>query len=270
MNILYITHRIPYPPNKGEKIRAFHQLRQLAKKHAVHLACLVDDPEDLQYVPVLEQHCASVDFVYRRKVVSLLRATGALLTASPLSVASFYSRGLARKIRRRLQDVNIDRIIVFSSAMAAYVRHVSDIVKIMDFVDVDSEKWRLYTDHHPFPLSLVYKVEANRLARYEEEIAKEFACSLFVSHAEAELFAQRVQNRPIDVIPNGVDLEYFSAPTREERSASPIVVFTGAMDYFPNVDAVSYFCREIWPLIQSGAPKVRFSIVGRNPTSQVK
>lgn len=270
MNILYITHRIPYPPNKGEKIRAFHQLRQLAKKHAVHLACLVDDPEDLQHVSVLEQYCASVDVVYRSKVVSLLQATGALLTASPLSVASFYSRKLATKIRLRLQTANIDRIIVFSSAMAAYVRHVSDIPKIMDFVDVDSEKWRLYTDYHSFPLSWVYKVEANRLARYEEEVAREFAYSLFVSQTEAELFAQRIDDRPIGVIPNGVDLEYFIPPAQQQREAAPVMVFTGAMDYFPNVDAVGYFCREILPLIRSASPKVRFSIVGRNPTNQVK
>ncbi len=271
MNILYITHRIPYPPNKGDKIRSFHQLRQLAKRHTVHLACLVDDPEDLQYVPVLEQHCASVDVVYRKKIVSLLHATVALLTAVPLSVASFYSWKLAKKIKQRLQDASIDRIIVFSSAMATYVRHVSDIPKIMDFVDVDSEKWRIYTDYHSFPLSWIYKAEADRLARYEEEVAKEFAYSLFVSQTEATLFEQRVCDRPIGVIPNGVDLEYFTPPAQTERSpAAPLVVFTGAMDYFPNVDAVCYFCREIFPLIQSVLPEVRFSIVGRNPTNQVK
>ena len=269
MKILYIAHRIPYPPNKGEKIRAFHQIRYLSRTHQVHLACLIDEKEDLPYVKVLEQYCTSVDAVYRNKIVARFIAVFALFTNKPLSVASFYSRLLARKIAYRLRSERFDRIFVSCSAMTKYVRQVSDIPKVVDFVDVDSEKWQLYANFHPFPLSWIYRLEANRLARYEEEIAQGFDHSLFASDREVALFQRRVKDHPISFIGNGVRLDYFSS---QDNSCAdqPLIVFTGVMDYFPNVDAALYFCEEIFPLIREALPKVHFSIVGRNPTWRVR
>ena len=271
MNILYIAHRIPYPPNKGDKLRSFHQICHLSTRHSVHLACLVDDQEDLQHIRTLEKYCASVDAVYRDKTVARVLAALALFTNQPLSVASFYSKKLEAKIARRLRSQKFDRIFVFSSAMAWYVRDVSHIPKIMDFVDVDSEKWRLYAAYHPFPRSWIYRLEANRLAQYEQQVARIFDHSLFVSEKEADLYKRLATDRPISVIPNGVDLDYY-APSGN-TSSSPnrlVIVFTGSMDYFPNVDAVRYFCKEIFPMIQAALPEVTFYIVGRNPTRQVK
>lgn len=243
MNILYICHRIPYPPNKGDKIRSFHQIRHLSKEHAVHLACLVDDKDDLKHVKTLDKYCASVDMVYRNKSVARFLAVKNLFTHKPLSVASFYSHKLKKKLAKRLNSGRFDRIVVFSSTMAEYIRRVSDIPKIIDFLDVDSEKWRIYADHHPFMLSQIYRLEADRLARYEEEIAMLFDHSIFVSEEEARLFKQRLTSRPISVIPNGVDFDYFTPIEGFSLcSNQSSIVFTGAMDYFPNVDAVKYFC----------------------------
>src|SRR5215475_12187119 len=208
MNILYICHRLPYPPNKGEKIRAFYQLRYLATRHTIHLACLVDEAEDLQYVGALQQYCASIDMVYRPKIAAKLLALRALCTDQPLSVASFYSSALARKIRQRLAVEQIDRIVVFSSAMTVYVQQISGIPKIMDFVDADSEKWRLFADYHPWMLSWIYRLEAHRLARHEVEVARTFDHTIFVTDREAHILQEHVPERPISVIPNGVDLEY--------------------------------------------------------------
>src|SRR5262245_18413116 len=143
MNIFYICHRLPYPPNKGEKIRAFHQLCYLATGRTIHLACLVDEAEDLQYVEALQKYCASIDMVYRPKIAAKLLALRALVTDQPLSVASFYSLVLARKIRQRLAVEQVDRIVVLSSAMAVHVQQVCGIPTVADFVDADSEKWRL-------------------------------------------------------------------------------------------------------------------------------
>jgi sugar transferase (PEP-CTERM/EpsH1 system associated) len=272
MRVLYIAHRIPYPPDKGDKIRSFHQIRCLSEKHTIHLACLVDDAHDLQHVKTLEgKYCASVDAVYRGGAAAKFLAGAALLTGRPLSVASFYSRELQEKINRRLQSNTFDAIIVFSSAMAAYVRHVSGVLRIMDFVDVDSEKWRLYASYQPVPLSWVYALEGRRLAKYEEEVGVAFDHSIFVTEMEAGLFRQRVPHRPISVIPNGVDLEYF---VRDQSSPAPwdvpTVVFVGAMDYFPNVDAATFFCRDVFPLLRKAVPEIRFFIVGRNPAEAVR
>lgn len=155
--------------------------------------------------------------------------------------------------------------------MAEYVRYVSGIPKIIDFVDVDSEKWRVYANFHSFPLSWIYRLESDRLSRYEVEVAKAFDHSVFVSEKEANLFKQRIKDRGISVIPNGVDLDYFD-PDRYAGicSKQTSIVFTGVMDYFPNVDAVKYFCTEIFPLVRESFPEAWFFIVGRNPTRQVK
>lgn len=271
MNILYVSHRLPYPPNKGEKIRAFHQIEHLAKRHAIHLACLVNDSQDLQHVKSLEQYCASVDVVYRDKTLNEFAALAALASGKPLTVAYFFSRKLDRKIKRRLQSNNVDRIIVYSSAMAEYVRHVPGIPKVMDFVDVDSEKWRYLAQYSHDPLAWIFRTEASRLARYEAEIAQSFDHSIFVSEMECRLFRERVNGRPISVISNGVDLDYYVP--RSNCASSPkrsTIVFTGSMDYLPNVDAVYYFCKAIFPIIRQNLPAVEFYIVGRNPTRRVR
>jgi sugar transferase (PEP-CTERM/EpsH1 system associated) len=271
MNILYLTHRLPYPPNKGEKIRAFHQIRQLARSHTIHLCSFVDDPADLPHVAALREYCASVEIVYRSNAQTPLLATAALLKRQPLSVALFSRKSLKQKVLQKLATEQFDCIVVSSSSMAQYASFVATVPKIIDFVDVDSEKWRLYAQHHSFPLSFIYRLEAERLARYEEQIVQVFDHSILISEEERRLFQVRVNERPVSVISNGVDLEYFS-PNRSSalHAASPIIVFTGVMDYFPNVDAGQYFCREIFPLVRDLVPQSQFYIVGRSPTRQVR
>jgi sugar transferase (PEP-CTERM/EpsH1 system associated) len=271
MNILYIAHRIPYPPDKGEKIRTFHQIRHLSQNHTIHLVCLVDEPADLIHVQSLEKWCASVGAVYRSKARALLSAASALLTWKPLSVAAFQQKKLAEEITQQLSTERFDALVITSSALAEYILHVSNISRVIDFIDVDSEKWRLYAQYHSFPLSLIYKLEATRLARYEEKIARVFDHAILISEEERCLFQKRVSDRPVSVISNGVDLEYFAASDVEPHPTSqPTIVFIGIMDYFPNVDAVQYFCREIFPLVRKSVPAVQFYIVGRNPTREVK
>jgi sugar transferase (PEP-CTERM/EpsH1 system associated) len=271
MNILYLAHRIPYPPNKGEKIRAFHQIRQLARNHTIHLCSFVDDPDDLLHLSALREYCASVEVVYRSSAQTPLRATAALLKRQPLSVALFSRKSLKKKVLQKQTTEQFDCIVVSSSSMAQYASFISSVPKIIDFVDVDSEKWRLYAQYHSFPLSFIYQLEAERLARYEEQIVQVFDHSILISEEERRLFQERVKGRPVSVISNGVDLEYFSPTGRNPpQVTSPTIVFTGVMDYFPNVDAVQYFCREIFPLVRDLVPHAQFYIVGRSPTRQVR
>jgi len=271
MNILYLAHRIPFPPNKGDKIRSYHQIQYLSKSHDIYLACLVDDVEDLQYVDELKKYCRVVEAVNEPYLKRVWRTGVALVSGQALTVGAFYSHKLQQKIEAILQSVKIDRIIVFSSPMAKYVRQVNSTPKLMDFVDVDSEKWREYSVYQKFPLSLLYRLEAYRLGCYEKAIAEEFEQSVFISVEEANVFRRRVKDCPVRVVPNGVDMEFFQPHRCAETQVSPngTIVFTAAMDYFPNIDAAQFFCRDIFPRICELFPQVRFDIVGRKPNPKV-
>jgi sugar transferase (PEP-CTERM/EpsH1 system associated) len=270
VKILYLAHRIPYPPNKGEKIRTFHQVQQLAGRHTIHLCSFVDDSRDLPGVAKLREHCASVEVVYRGQARSVLLAAGALLKRSPFSVSLFYRKALAEKVTQKAATERFDCIVASSSSMAQYACLVPDVPKILDFIDMDSEKWGLYAEHRRFPLSLIYRVEAERLAKYEDEMARVFDHSIVISEEERRVFQKRVSDRPVAVISNGVDFEYFS-PSRivSGGNSQPSIVFTGVMDYFPNVDAVQFFCGEVFCRVRDLVPNAHFYIVGRNPTRQV-
>jgi sugar transferase (PEP-CTERM/EpsH1 system associated) len=271
MKILYIAHRIPYPPDKGDKIRAYHQIKHLAAKHELHLACLVDDPADLDHVETLKEICASVSYVYRGRLRTMIQAGLALLTNKPLSAASFYSGALNRSIADKVREERIDVIVTYSSSVAGYVMDNTSVPKVMDFIDVDSAKWEHYADFCRPPMSWVYNMEARRLARREQEIVRRFDHSILVSEREAESLRARTPRRPVYLITKGVDTDYFAPDgDRAPTPNGPTIVFTGVMDYFPNVDAVKYFCDEVFGLIRTEIPEARFCIVGRNPTRQVQ
>jgi sugar transferase (PEP-CTERM/EpsH1 system associated) len=271
VNILYLAHRIPYPPNKGEKIRAFHQIKELAKTHAVHVCAFIDDPADFPHIPQLRQHCVSVEVVMRKGGLALLGAAVGFLSRRPLTVSLFYRRAFALKVQKILAVERFDCILCSSSSMAQYASLAGDIPKVIDFIDVDSQKWRQYAQRHAFPMSWIYRLEGERLGRYEAAIAEEFDQSILSSREERRLFEKRLSHCKIAVISNGVDLDYFQ-PSEAGCSQSfpPSIVFTGVMDYFPNIDAVEYFCREIYPRVLETIPEARFLIVGRNPVRGVK
>ncbi len=272
MNILYLAHRIPYPPNKGDKIRSYHQIKHLAKTHNVYLACLIDDPHDFQYIDELKKLCKVVETSFRSSLKQLWPTGLAFLRGQPLSVGAFYSRELQQKIHAILGSVSLDRIIVFSSPMAEYVRDVKGVPKLMDFVDMDSEKWRAYSLYQKFPFSSLYRFEADRLGRYESTIGQEFEQSVFISSEEAQTLRDGVNGLRVAVVSNGVDLEFFQKRELSTipSSSGPTIVFTAAMDYFPNVDAVQYFCGEILPTVHESFPEVSFDIVGRSPDAKVR
>jgi sugar transferase (PEP-CTERM/EpsH1 system associated) len=271
VKILYIAHRFPYPPSKGEKIRTFNQIRQLAGKHTIHLCSFVDDPGEVRQTINLKEYCVSVDVVRRNSVATIVLGPAAILRNKPLSVQLFYRKAFAELVRRKIATESFDCIIVSCSSMVQYVDARVAIPKIIDFIDVDSEKWRMYADHDPFPFSIVYRREANLLARYEETIMREFDHAIVTSEAEARLLTRHLHEWPVSVVSNGVDLEYFKPKSsHSESEVRPLIVFIGVMDYFPNIDAVRYFCESIFPFVRTAVPNARFNIVGRNPGRHVK
>jgi sugar transferase (PEP-CTERM/EpsH1 system associated) len=274
-DLLLLIHRIPYPPNKGDKIRSYHLLKHLAAHYRVHLATFVDDPDDWQYVPHVEALCASSHFARMNPLTARAKSLTALLKNRSLSLEYYRDAGMARWVRDTVARHKIGRVLVFSSAMAQYADACPQARRVVDFCDVDSDKWRQYADKKSFPMSWLYRYEANQLLRYERQVARDYDASLFVSAPEADLFRQLAPESTAKIghFNNGVDTDYFSP---ELAHASPYaageraLVFTGAMDYWPNVDAVEWFARDVFPQLRERFADLRFYIVGARPNPAVQ
>jgi sugar transferase (PEP-CTERM/EpsH1 system associated) len=276
-DLLFLTQRIPYPPIKGEKIRPLQILRHLGKRYRVHLGCLVDDPADMAHVETVRALCASAYFApLDRKLAKILCLRG-LLTGDPLSVTFFHDRGLDAWVGDVLRTIRPQVIFVCSSNMASYVldRDCNNAVRLVDLADVDSEKWRAYAEAGRPPMAWVHRREWRKTAALEARIARECDWSTFVSDAEAELFAELLPDDAprIRAITSGVDHGYFdpalpSAPLFDTNRAN--YVFTGTMDYPPNIDAVVWFAEAVLPLIRKVRPDAQFHVVGSHPAPQVQ
>ena len=274
-HLLYLTHRIPYPPNKGDKIRSYHLLKYLAQHYHVHLGTFIDDPDDWQYVNTVSQLCKETHFSSLNPRKARLRSLGALMMNRPLTLDYYRNNGLQEWVRKVIKTQAIKRVLIFSSAMAQYVTGIQQARCVIDFVDIDSDKWRQYAKRKPWPMSWLYQRESRLLLRYERQVACEYDASLFVSKTEADLFKQLAPESAakIGYFNNGVDSDYFS-PSRKYpdpyQTNTAAIVFTGAMDYWPNVDAVSWFAQEIFPAVLTIHPHARFYIVGSRPTAAVQ
>lgn len=259
--ILFLAHRLPYPPDRGDRIRSWHVLQALAKIASVHVAALIDDEGDRVHVARVGTVAASVTIEQRHP--SRLRAmAAALVRGTPASVEAFRNGPLKTKVAAILKARPIDRIYAFSGQMAAYVPTDFAGRFVMDFVDMDSAKFAQLG-------GFANRQEARRLLDWEIAAASRADASLFVSAAEANLF-QSGTGLPAIVLGNGIDLQHFDpAQVVPEPKTGPLIVFTGQMDYAPNVEAVLNFARSAFPAILSAFPNAKFAIVGRAPTPQV-
>ena len=273
--LLFLAHRLPYPPTKGDKVRSYHLLRHLAQRYRVVLGSFIDDPLDWQHVEKLGALCAEVHIEPIVRWSRPLRCAAAVLTGEALALPYFRSNALDGWVKDVVRRERIERAFVFSSPMAQYVLDLPRLRSIVDFVDLDSAKWGDYARRRPWPVSALYRLEARRLLAFEKHIAARVETSLFVTREEARLLsvaAPECANR-IVAIENGVDSEHFSpahgfeSPFAGDEHA---IVFTGAMDYWPNVDAVVWFAREVLPEIRRHDRCARFHVVGMNPHRTVR
>jgi len=273
-NILYLVHRLPYPPNKGDKVRSFHLLKHLAGQHRIFLGTFVDDPDDMQYVETVRSFCSDLHVAHLDPKFARIRSLNALLADDPLTLRYYRDAGLQDWVDRICHQHKIDAVVVFSSAMAQYVESMTRLPVLIDFVDVDSAKWTQYAPNHRWPMSWLYRREGKRLLAYEREIAAHSARSFFVTEAEVAFFTRLAPECAVRVeaLCNGVDADYFAPdynrPSPYAADEVPIV-FTGAMDYLPNIDAVRWFVAEMLPTLRERRPQLRFYIVGRSPTPEV-
>ncbi len=270
MKILYICQRVPYPPDRGDKIASYHAIRHLQTRHDVTVATLADSSEELQNARKLEEKGFRVICVRRSPLVSRLSVLGALLGKTPLSVAHYRSRSLFEALAREAKENEVELVITFCSSMGQYAAVFPATPEIVDFVDLDSQKWDLYARWTAWPKSLIYRLESRRLLAYEKVLARRAALTLVRTEAERRDCERLLDGGRFHVLANGVDLEYFrprEAGGARERGAK--LVFTGVMDYFPNVQGVKFFCEKVLPLVERRIPDVSLSIVGSRPSREV-
>lgn len=275
--ILFLVHRIPFPPNKGDKIRSFNILKQLARKHEVYLGAFIDDEADWQHEAALKEWCVEHYLRPLRPGLQKLRSLRGLASGEPLTVPYYRDVMMGRWVRAKLKHDRIDTVVAFSSAMAQYVMEpeMEGLRKVVDLVDVDSEKWRAYAPRHRWPMNWVYQREAVALLRFEREVASTCDATVLVSPDEAALFERLAPESKgkIYSVSNGVDTEYFSPDHRFEspyEADERVLVFTGAMDYWANVDAVTWFAESIFPKIRARNAGTVFYIVGTRPSDAVR
>ena len=269
-HILYVAHRIPFPPDKGDKIRSWKTVEHLAKRYRVHLAAFVDDAQDFRHEEFLKTVCESVSLIPLDRRAAAIRSLQGFVSGDALSIPYYWDRRMERAIAiARKKDLVAE--IAFSSSVAPYILTGAEAPVVVDLCDADSEKWRAYCEMKPLPMRGVYAREADRLARVETGIINRANAVLAISDGEAAILrSRRGVEKPVHIFRNGVDAEYFSPGAAALLSQSFDVIFAGAMDYWANVDAVLWFVKEIWPSVRTQASDASFAIAGANPLKKIK
>jgi len=273
--LLFLAHRIPYPPDRGDKIRSWNLLKHLASLARVHLACFADDEGDAAQLDALRAALggrlgeAHVEVRRRGKAEAGIRA---LVEGRPVSLALFDSARLRDFVARNLADGSIGTVFAFSGQMAQFVPEAARQRFVMDFGDVDSAKFAQYAEEGAGPMRWVNRREGEKLFAFERATAARADLCLFVSEAEASLFRSLTGLANVRALSNGIDVDHFDPDAHfphleaAERGEGPLLLFTGQMDYGPNVQAVAWFARRVLPLV----PGARFAIAGRNPPPAVR
>lgn len=269
MKVLFVCHRVPYPPKRGGKIRPFNIIKHLTEQgHRVTVASLARSPAELEEAQGLAGHCERMVVEVIPDWIAWPRMVAWLPTTRPSSFAYFYSPALARQLDGELGGGSYDLVFTHCSSVAPYVRAARGPLRVLDYGDIDSQKWREYAQHRPQPLATGYKLEAVKLEQTERLLSR-YAdlCTCTTAGELASLRALGVST-PSAWFPNGVDATFFS-PDGSDYDPT-LVAFVGRMDYFPNQQAVLTFAGTILPLLQRRRPEVRFEIVGADPPERIR
>jgi sugar transferase (PEP-CTERM/EpsH1 system associated) len=266
--LLYLVHRVPFPPDKGDRIRTFQFLRYLSKRCDVHLACLADEPVAPETIAELRRYCRRVAIVDIQGPRRWLRAGMSLALGGTASEAAFRSGQLRDTVRQWARETRFGAVLASASSMASYLRvpELADVPAIVDLIDVDSQKWYDYAASKRGPKAWLYALEGRRLRRLERGLARSTKSLVLISAAEAAIFRRFCNDGRVEVVGNGVDLDYFKP---QPGSTEQGCVFLGALDYWPNVEGLCWFCQEVWPEVHRRRPQTTLSIVGRRPTAAV-
>ncbi len=279
MKILFLSLRCPYPPHRGDRIRSYHFLKQLAKQHAVTLVYFAESESDVDAAKHLASFCERVEYVRFRRAFAYLNTGVHCLSRHPLQQHYWYAPAMQRKINALLEAEDYRLIHAQLFRMGQYVTAVRGPAKVLDLCDslalnlsrraaLESNRWLAKIKLDCTPKRFLVKLEAERVGRYEVNIMKSFDCGTVVARFDQEYLLKQDRTLQLSIVPMGVDLGYF-CPNPMPQSA-PRLLFTGTMNYFPNSDAVLYFCEEIFPQVRARYPTAEFYIVGHQPSEQVK
>ena len=269
--VLYITHRVPWPPDRGDRIRTWNILKFLAERADVDLICLADELVTFATRSALQQVTKRLAIVPHSGRSRYLRGALSMACGGTVTEGLFESRMLRSVVRQWAQNTTYTAAMASSSGIARYVQPpvLKNAGRVwIDLIDVDSQKWLDYAASSAFPMALVYGLEGRRLRNLESKLAATTDRLLVVSEAERELFSGFCANAPIQAIGNGVDTEYFVPMPTDEVPRS--CVFVGVLNYLPNADAVVWFATNVWPKVRERFPDSVFRIVGKSPPPEVE
>lgn len=270
--VLLLTHRAPYPPDRGDRIRSYHLLKLLSRQFDVSLACTSEEPAWLQYHEKLSEFADRVAIEPISQTYGRIKGVCALATGKPVTPSTFYRKSLATTIRAWHEEKPFDAVLTFCTGMTYYARHLlrgsfPPPVHVLDLVDVDSAKWASYAEDTISPMRWVYGAEARRLRHIESGGRDHIDAVTVVSDREAEVYRDTVSDSaPLNVVGNGVDLDYF-APLPDTDAHR--IAFVGVLDYKPNADGVVWFANTVMPRLRRLVPDATFEIIGRNVIPRV-
>ncbi len=267
--VLYLTHRVPYPPDKGDRIRNYHVLRQLAQRARVWLIALADEPVSSETTAVLQALCERVECVPTNRFAQKCRAARSAAFGCSLTEGAFRSSEFLALARRWVGEAGFSAVLVSASGLAPYLKELDlgSTPGFVDLVDVDSQKWFDFAAATGPPKQWLYRFEGHRLRRLERDLLSWSKAVFLVSPAEAAVYDQFTHAGASTVATNGVDLDYFAPDWN--RPTKTACAFVGAMDYLPNVDAAIWFATAVWPRIRAEIPEAEFRVIGRKPTPAV-
>ena len=268
MKILFVCHRHPYPPKRGGKIRPFNIVSHWQLQgHEVHVCSLTRSDTEREEGEGLAEFCASSFSAQVTSVPQTVRMIARLASFTPSSMGYFYSPVLKKQIDRLVKKIKFDLIVVHCSSVAQYVEDIQHIPKMLDFGDIDSQKWLEYVSYKPFPWSVGYWLEGTKLMSAERRLAGKFDLCTATTRGELETLRGIKPGVNSDWFPNGVDTKFFSPVSEYDVD---LISFVGRFDYFPNQEAVTRFVREVFPLVRDKNKNARFDIIGAEPPQSIK
>jgi len=271
LRVLFLTHRLPYAPNRGDRLRAYQLLRTLAASGAeVDLISLAHDAEEASHAADLNGLAASVHVARVPRLRNLTRGAFLLPSQRPLTHALLDAPDITDVIARVRRDRQPDVVLAYCSGMARFALEpaLADLPCVVDMVDADSAKWAALAETTPWPKRYVYTREARCLSRFEARAMQHASATLVVNAREREILRRLTPDARILIVENGIDVDAFTptaAPTED-----PTVIFCGVMNYAPNSAGAAWLAREAWPIVRATLPAARLLLVGASPTQDVR